>query len=96
MSIYTVNSEELLNTSNLITGCAENIKTQVNTMMTYLNQLENTWSGAASMQFQNLAQNWHATQIQVENNLNEISLQLNNAANTYREAEENATALFHM
>ncbi|QPK94322.1 WXG100 family type VII secretion target [Actinomyces sp. zg-332] len=95
MTVFTVDSNELSNTSVLVNNCADNIRSQVQTMLSYLHQLENSWSGQASMQFHDLADNWHKAQINVEDCLLQISHQLNNAANTYSQAEQEATALFN-
>lgn len=96
MSIYTVDSNELANTSLLVNNCADSIRSQVNTMLGFLQQLESSWTGQASTQFHTLTTNWHAAQIQVEDCLTQISQQLNIAANTYSQAEEEAISLFNI
>ncbi len=96
MSFYTVDSNELYNTSTLINSCADSIRSQVQTMMGYLQNLENSWKGSASAQFQGLTTNWHHAQSQVEEALCQISSQLNIAANNYSQAESDVASLFSM
>ena len=95
MTVFTVDSNELAHTSVLVNTCAENIRSQVQTMLGFLNQLESSWTGQASVQFHTLATNWHKAQVNVEECLSQISQQLNIAANTYSRAEEDAMALFN-
>ncbi len=94
MSVYQVDSQQLVAAGANAAHTAQNIRTQVAAMMAQLNALETSWVGGASASFQALVARWHATQLQVEDSLNAVSNALSHAAGTYTEAESGVAAMF--
>lgn len=91
---FQVDSEAVALAANQTRACAEEVSGQVSAMMANLVNLQATWTGTASGAFEALAQQWRATQATVEDNLRQISLQLDTASQTYAQAEANAASLF--
>lgn len=63
-------------------------------MMGHLVTLQSNWTGSAAIAFDELARRWQAVQVQVEANLEQISVALDAAATTYADTETAATRLF--
>lgn len=94
MSVFHVDSDEVARCSALVRASANNLRSEVNTMMASLNALEASWSGMASAQFTATVSQWRGMQVQLEQTLDDISLALANAATTYSDAESQASAMF--
>ena len=94
MSVFHVDSDEVARCSALVRASAQNLRAEVDAMMSNLNALEASWSGMASNQFTATATQWRGMQVQLEQALDDISVALQNAATTYRDAETQATAMF--
>ena len=56
--------------------------------------LQSTWTGSASNNFQALLQEWHATELKVESSLESINGALSMAATQYAQAEEANARMF--
>gem|GEM_PF-250743 len=63
------------------------IQTEVDGMRGDIGLLQSCWTGTASDSMAACAADWHLTQIQVQSNLDQISLALDNAAVCYDDAE---------
>lgn len=94
MAVFHVDSAEVARCAGLVRTSAQTLRAEVAAMMGHLTTLEGSWSGVASTQFSAAAATWRATQVQVEQALDEIGAQLALAATTYDEAETQASALF--
>ncbi|MDD9205993.1 WXG100 family type VII secretion target [Georgenia sp. 10Sc9-8] len=70
------------------------IRGEVAAMMGHLGQLQTAWTGQAAAAFGACAEQWRATQGQVEATLEQITLALDSASRTYAEAEQAAHSLF--
>lgn len=57
-------------------------------------ELQNSWRGQASSQFQVVAENWRAAQEQLKASLEQISQALSVAATTYADAESANLRMF--
>ncbi|MDO5049300.1 MAG: WXG100 family type VII secretion target [Actinomycetaceae bacterium] len=94
MSVFHVDPAEVARCSAMVRSSAETLRAEVQAMMGHITALEASWSGVASNQFNAVAAQWRATQVQVEQSLDEIGAQLAVAANTYADAEAQSSALF--
>ena len=63
-------------------------------MRASLSELQGTWSGSASANFQNIVAQWRATQAQVEESLSQISVALTRASEQYDQVEQANMSLF--
>ena len=94
MSVFAVDPAEVARCSTLVRASAETLRAEVQAMMAHISALEASWSGVASNQFSAVAAQWRATQVTVEQSLDEIGAQLSVAATTYADAEAQSSALF--
>ncbi|MGY5318121.1 WXG100 family type VII secretion target [Neomicrococcus lactis] len=94
MSNFATNTEEMRTKSANIQVTAERIRADINTMQASLHELEGTWQGMASSNFQSVVQQWRATQTQVEESLNSISRALTVSAQHYDDAEQANASMF--
>lgn len=91
---FTVNSQEIQSASARITGSASTIRSEVQAMMAHLQALQGSWTGAASESFADCSRRWHLVQQQIETSLDEISMALGRAAQSYEEVENASRAMF--
>lgn len=94
MSSYQVNSEQIATASAGVRRSMSTISAEVASLMTQLRSLQSSWTGAAAGAFATVAQQWEATQKQVETSLNSINVALTTAGQNYAAAEENALRMF--
>lgn len=94
MAIFHVDSDDLAVKSMAVRSSIGQIRSEVTAMQNNLAELQTTWTGAASANFQALIGDWHATQLRVEASLEGINAALSDAAMSYAEAEERNTRLF--
>ncbi len=94
MTAYQVDAAEVAAASAAASATAANIRSSVAAMMAQLQALQATWAGGASASFQNVIAGWQATQIQVEDSLESVSVALSQASSTYTDAEAAASSLF--
>lgn len=94
MSVFNVDSNHVSSAASTADMSAQTIRSEVASMMAFLQGLQDTWGGAASVSFQGVIEQWRATQAQVEDSLTTIGSHLHQAAATYSDAESQATSLF--
>ncbi|MFJ6418428.1 WXG100 family type VII secretion target [Paeniglutamicibacter sp. NPDC091659] len=94
MSTFAANTSEMQLRSMAVQATIERVRAEVNSMTASLQDLQGTWQGAASANFQSVVADWRATQIRVEESLNAIGTALNRASVHYEEAETANTHLF--
>ncbi|EEH64495.1 WXG100 family type VII secretion target [Gleimia coleocanis DSM 15436] len=94
MTMFQVDVAEVARTSALVKSSVENVRTEVTALMAHLRDLEASWTGQAATQFHLLAEEWQATQAQVEATLDDIGVRLQLAATQYADVESQATGLF--
>lgn len=94
MSVYTVDTDALLITNVAARGTIERLRSESQALKTQLTQLQSSWTGAASVAFQNCGEQWAAAQLHVEQVLESIGNALGSAANQYSEADMFSTNLF--
>ncbi|GAB3257376.1 WXG100 family type VII secretion target [Arthrobacter pigmenti] len=94
MAQFNVDSEALQVKSAAVRGSVERIRTEVETMQRSLQELQGSWTGAASTTFQGLIVEWRGTQIKVESSLESINAALSTAATQYAQTEQANTRMF--
>lgn len=87
MPTYSVDTAAVADTAARTRTRIATIQTEVDGMRGDIGLLQSCWTGAASDSMAACAADWHLTQIQVQSNLDQISLALDNAAVCYDDAE---------
>jgi 6 kDa early secretory antigenic target len=95
MAVYSVDSDAVLTATAAVRGTIERLQAESAAMQTHLTQLQSSWTGAAATAFQVVAEEWRATQRQVEDTLASINQALAAAGRQYAEVEAMNTSLFH-
>lgn len=91
---FTVNTAEVSAASARTRASVETIRAETTAMMGHLIALQSSWTGGASAAFGAATEQWQVTQKIVEENLEAISLALDQAAASYAETEATAAGLF--
>nr|NLD41282.1 WXG100 family type VII secretion target [Actinomycetales bacterium] len=91
---YSVDSQEVSLAALKTRTTGATIQSEVGVMMGHLATLRSTWTGSASIAFDELARRWQVVQAQVETNLQQISQALDAAAATYADTEAAAARMF--
>ncbi len=94
MTIFRVDSEQVLAATNNIQSTIGKLQTEVETLYTQLQSLEGSWQGAAANSFQELVKRWRLTANNVEGQLGEVGNLLAMAAKSYSEIEQANLRLF--
>lgn len=94
MAQFLVDSEIIASKSATAHAQVETIISEVNALTTSLQDLEGSWTGSASVNFQEVLANWRATQRQVEESIAQINTALSQAGTNYSETETANAALF--
>ncbi len=94
MSRYEVDSARVAQASTAVNGSVTAIRAEVAAMMRHLTDLQASWRGGAATAFTGVMAQWQGTQTQVEASLDAITAALGSAAQTYADAETQASRLF--
>lgn len=94
MSRYEVDSARVAQASTTVGLSVSSIRAEVQGMNQHLADLQSSWQGSAATTFANLMTDWSVTQNHVEQSLDAITTALNQAAQTYADAEQQAAKLF--
>lgn len=94
MSVFQIDTSDLLSKSQAVESTITRIQTDVGSMEMQLRQLQDSWKGSASLAFQDVITQWKATQVQVEQSLSSIRQAMAAASIQYDEAETANTQLF--
>jgi WXG100 family type VII secretion target len=94
MSRFEVDSARVAEASAAVKGSIVAINAEVDRMMRNLMDLQGSWRGQASEQFQFVANDWRATQERVRQSLEGINTALMSAANAYAEVEQHNLRMF--
>ena len=87
MATFTVNTTQVASRASDVSRISEDVETTVASMMSRLISLQNDWQGDASTSFQDLINDWRATQRTVKESLDEIGRALSDASQTYDNSE---------
>ena len=94
MTAYAVDAEQVSAASAQACATASTIRTEVDTLMSQLLALQDSWKGGEQDNFQATITKWQGIQAQTHDALDSISTQLQAAATTYADAEAHSSALF--
>ncbi|MBI9114542.1 WXG100 family type VII secretion target [Sanguibacter suaedae] len=94
MSTFGVDVSQVTNASVAVSTSVTTIRTEVAAMMRHLTDLQNSWTGSASLAFGGVVAQWQTTQVQVESGLDAITAALSRTATTYDDAETAAKSNF--
>jgi WXG100 family type VII secretion target len=94
MSIFRVDSEQVLAANSNIQATIGKLQSEVELLHAQLQSLEGSWQGIAADSFQELVKRWRTTATTVENQLGEIGAALARAATQYNEIEQANLRLF--
>ena len=64
MAVFAVDSDAVLATTAAVRGTIDSLQAETNAMMTQLVQLQSSWTGAASIAFGSVVEQWRGTQRQ--------------------------------
>ena len=94
MTAYAVDAEQVSAASAQACATASTIRTEVDTLMSQLLALQDSWTGGAQANFQATITQWQGIQEQTHDALDSISTQLQAEATTYADAEAHSSAMF--
>lgn len=94
MVLVQIDTDDLSAKSQAVEGSIGRLQTEVNTMETNLRQLQDTWRGQASDNFQSVLSEWRATQAKVEESLMSIRQAMTAAADQYLNTETANASMF--
>ena len=88
MAQFNVDSEVIAAKSAQARSYVASITADVNGMTASLHDLQSSWTGSASANFQGVLDQWHATQRQVEASITQINEALTRAGVNYADTEQ--------
>ena len=94
MTTFSVDSDAVFTATAAVRATAQRLEGESAAMLAQLTQLQASWTGAASVAFQGVIDQWRATQRQVEESLTAISQALGTAGRHYADAEQHNLSLF--
>jgi WXG100 family type VII secretion target len=94
MTWFQVDGGEVARAAAAARQCAEELATEVETMMQHLAELRGSWQGPAATAFSEVVDRWRATQEQVHGALGEIEAALTLSGRGYDQAETSARRMF--
>lgn len=94
MTVFTVDTDAVVATTNSVRGTADRMQAESSSMMAQLTQLQSSWTGNAANAFHACVEEWRGAQAHLEQALGSISLALANAAAQYADAEQYSAGLF--
>lgn len=94
MALVQIDTEDLMAKSQAVKGSIGRLQAEVNAMEANLRQLQDTWRGQASNNFQTILTEWRSTQARVEESLVSIRGAMTHAAQQYLDAETANASMF--
>lgn len=94
MAQFIVDSDIIASKSAAARAHVDSITAEVNGMTASLTDLQGSWTGSASVNFQGVLANWRATQRQVEASIAQINEALSRAGLNYSETETANASMF--
>ncbi len=94
MAVFSVDSDAVLSTTAAMRGTIDRVQAENQAMLTQLTQLQSSWTGAASIAFQGITDQWRAAQRHVDDVLLSINAALGAAGRQYADAEQATVSLF--
>ena len=94
MAQFIVDSEVIASKSAQAKAHVASITAEVNGMTASLQDLQSSWTGSASTNFQGVLDKWRATQLQVEESIAQINEALSRAGVNYSDTEQSNASMF--
>ncbi|MDO4884493.1 MAG: WXG100 family type VII secretion target [Rothia sp. (in: high G+C Gram-positive bacteria)] len=94
MAQFIVDSEVIASKSAQAKAHVTSITAEVNGMTASLQDLQSSWTGSASTNFQGVLDKWRATQRQVEESIAQINEALSRAGVNYSDTEQSNASMF--
>ena len=94
MAQFIVDSEVIASKSAQAKAHVASITAEVNGMTASLQDLQSSWTGSASTNFQGMLDKWRATQRQVEESIAQINEALSRAGVNYSDTEQSNASMF--
>ena len=94
MAQFIVDSEVIASKSAQAKAHVASITAEVNAMTASLQDLQSSWTGSASTNFQGVLDKWRATQRQVEESIAQINEALSRAGVNYSDTEQSNASMF--
>ena len=94
MAQFIVDSEVIASKSAQAKAHVASITAEVNGMTASLQDLQSSWTGSASTNFQGVLDKWRATQRQVEESIAQINEALSRAGVNYSDIEQSNASMF--
>ena len=94
MAQFIVDSEVIASKSAQAKAHVASITAEVNGMTAFLQDLQSSWTGSASTNFQGVLDKWRATQRQVEESIAQINEALSRAGVNYSDTEQSNASMF--
>ena len=94
MAQFIVDSEVIASKSAQAKAHVASITAEVNGMTASLQDLQSSWTGSASTNFQGVLDKWRATQRQVEESIAQINEALSRAVVNYSDTEQSNASMF--
>ena len=94
MAQFIVDSEVIASKSAQAKAHVASITAEVNGMTASLQDLQSSWTGSASTNFQGVLDKWRATQRQVEESIAQINEALSRAGVNYSDTEQSYASMF--
>ena len=94
MAQFIVDSEVIASKSAQAKAHVASITAEVNGMTASLQDLQSSWTGSASTNFQGVLDKWRATQRQVEESIAQINEALSRAGVNYSGTEQSNASMF--
>ena len=94
MAQFIVDSEVIASKSAQAKAHVASSTAEVNGMTASLQDLQSSWTGSASTNFQGVLDKWRATQRQVEESIAQINEALSRAGVNYSDTEQSNASMF--
>ncbi|MFW0111461.1 WXG100 family type VII secretion target [Rothia sp. CCM 9417] len=94
MAQFNVDADLIASKSAQARGQVDTIVSEVNALTTSLQDLQGSWTGSASANFQGVLTNWRNTQRQVEESIAQINEALSRAGINYSDTELANASMF--
>ncbi|SJN15303.1 Uncharacterized protein conserved in bacteria [Microbacterium esteraromaticum] len=94
MSVFTVDTDAVHAANASTHATIERLQGESTALMAQLTQLQSSWTGSASIAFQQCSEQWRGAQMHVEQVLASIGVALGSAAKQYADADLYSASLF--
>ena len=94
MSVFTVDTDAVHAANRAARATMERLQSGSAALMAQLTQLQSSWTGSASLAFQQCSEQWRGAQLHVEQVLASIGTALGSAASQYADADQYSASLF--